>query len=235
MSDLVMKRHPLHKGMHGPDVRVLQRALRKANCREKVPTGEFRELTRKQVVRFQRHHGIRKDRGIVRLNTWHALQPYFDGYDHWLMNHYHPQAVTLNPLDKFIKVAWWYYAQRPLDYYQQRPMYDTDPPPNVDDHMDCSEFVYVCAKAAGLPDPSGAGYTGWGNTYSFIAHLPHASIPQKGDLVFYDLPSHVGICTGFSALYKTLMVLSHGGDGGPRFLPYRYRTPVAYRTWRGLL
>lgn len=223
----------LHVGCQGGDVRALQRALHKAGYRGLSPTGDYRDVTRREVVQFQKHHGIRLRRGIVRENTWHALQPYFDGYDGWLVNHWweHRHPPIQNKIDRFVKTAWLYYSNRPLRYYQQRPMQNTGPPPNIDRYLDCSEYVYVCAKAAGLPDPSGLGYTGYGNTYSFLAHMRHTSNPRRGDLVFYDNPSHVAIIVG-EARGGVLMVLSNGSDYGPRYLNMRYRTPVAYRTWR---
>jgi hypothetical protein len=110
-------------------------------------------------------------------------------------------------------------------------MQDTAPPPSIDRYLDCSEYVYVCAKAAGLPDPSGSGYDGWGNTYSFLAHMRSTTHPQRGDLAFYADPSHVAIIAG-AASNGALMVLSNGSDLGPRYLDMHYRTPVAYRTWR---
>jgi hypothetical protein len=222
----------LHENMHGPDVRALQRVLHKANYRNAAPTGTYRDLTRHQVARFQRHHGIRKVRGTVRRNTWEKMWPWMDGYDKYLCSQVHKPQPAQDKLDRFVKIAWWYKYRSPLYYLQQRPMYGTAPPPNVDSNLDCSEFVYVCAHAAGLPDPSGAGYTNWGNTYSYLAFMPHTSAPQRGDLVFYDGPSHVGIIVG--AVRGVLYVIEHGSYGGPRYVTMRYRTPVAFRTFRGM-
>lgn len=226
----------LHKGMAGGDVRALQRALHKAGYRKQTPTGEFHDLTRLEVVRFQQHHGIHKDRGVVRSNTWTALQPYFDTYDKYLVEQVHIALPIVDKLDKFVSVAWWYYYHRPFGYIQQRPMTDTAPPPNQDSSMDCSEFVYVCAQAAGLPDPSGyiPGYQNYGNTDSFLHNMKHigSSAVKAGDLSFYDNPGHVGIVVGWSDRYKDHMVIEHGSSGGPNYTYMRYRDPVAFTTWR---
>lgn len=226
----------LHKGMHGGDVRAMQRGLIKAGFRKNGPTGEFHELTRLQVIHFQRHHGIKNDQGIVRSNTWSALQPYFDAYDLYLVDQVHVPMPIVDKLDKFVSVAWWYYYRRPFGYTQQRPMTDTAPPPNRDSSLDCSEFVYVCAQAAGLPDPSGyiPGYQGYGNTDSYLAHMRHvaSSAVRTGDLSFYANPGHVGIVVGWSDRYKDHMVIEHGHSGGPEYTYMNYRPPVAFTTFR---
>ncbi len=228
MSSVPFKRE-LHKGMHGQDVRALQRALHKADCRDHPATADFGRATRRQVIRFQRHAGISRNRGIVKQRTWDALQPYFDGYDSYLVSHLHVTPPITDKISKMLKVAWWYYGNKPHHYYQQRPMQDTAAPPNVDWYLDCSEFVYVCAKAAGLPDPSGFGYTAYGNTDSFLAHMKSAAGPAKGRLAFYDDPGHVVIITGQAN--GVWMCLSHGSEGGPGYYPINYRPVSAYRTF----
>lgn len=227
---IVPFKRTLHLGVVGGDVRALQRALRAADCRTILPSGEYRKVTRRNVILFQKRHGIQKDQGVVRLNTWRALYPYFDQYSKYLVRHTHIPVPATTKIDHFVKVAWAHYDARPLRYVQERPMRNTTP---IDRYLDCSEYVYACARAAGLPDPSGMGYSGWGNTYSFLAHMPRAAGPAKGNLVFYDNPSHVAIIVGQGRNHGW-MVLSNGSDYGPRFLPLGYRTPSAYRTFQGL-
>lgn len=234
MSYNVPFKRELHMGMSGQDVRALQRALHKAGYRNGPATGHFKRPTKRQVIEFQKHHGIHKERGIVRKNTWNYLQQYFDGYDKYLVEQIHVAPAVVDKLDRFVKVAWWYYYRRPLHYLQQRPMQDTAPPPNIDSYLDCSEFVYVCAKAAGLPDPSGYTIDNYGNTDSYLAHMRHINQSQvsKGDLAFYSNPGHVGIVVGYSSTYNDHMVIEHGSDGGPDYTSMHYREPVAYTTWR---
>ncbi len=219
----------LHQGMHGQDVRALQRGLHKADVRHNPATGTFKRATKRQVIRFQKAHGIRKNRGVVKQNTWNALAPYFDGYDKYLVSQLHVTPPITDKISRMLKVAWWYYGNKPHHYLQERPMTDTAPPPNVDNYLDCSEFVYVCAKAAALPDPSGFGYTAYGNTYSYLAHMKSAAGPARGRLAFYDDPSHVAIITG--QVNGVWMVLSMGSEGGPGYYPMSYRQPSAYRTF----
>jgi hypothetical protein len=233
---IVPFRRELRRGMEGQDVRALQRALKKAGYRQSDPTGHFRKPTELQTIQFQMHHGIRKERGIVRENMWNYLTPFFDGYDRYLVENLHLTPKLTDKLDKLVNVAWQYYYHRPLHYLQQRPMEDTGPLPNIDSYLDCSEFVYVCAKQAGLPDPSGYDppYPGYGNTDSFLAHMRHISITdvRKGDLAFYANPGHVGIVVGYASRYRDYMVIEHGSEGGPDYTQMHYRDPVAFTTWR---
>lgn len=221
----------LHTGITGRDVKALQRILRAAHCRTLAPTGHFRKVTKVNVQLFQKRHHLRQD-GVVGPVTWSAMHPYMDGYTVWLVNHTVIRKPIADHLDHMVKVAWWYYARRPLHYLQQRPAYDWAPPPNVDYYLDCSEYVMVCSRAGGLSDPSGFGWTGYGNTDSFLQHMRHTWTPKRGDLALYANPGHVAIITGVSAQYHALMCLSHGSEGGPHYIPVHYRTPVAYLTWR---
>jgi hypothetical protein len=224
---LVPFKRELHLGMQGKDVRALQRALRKADCRNHPATGDFRKATRRQVLRFKRRHHLPRNHGKVGKEMWAKLQPYFDGYDYYLCTHMHTSPPISDKTSRAVKTAWWYLGNKPHHYLQQRPMIGTAPPPSDDDYMDCSEFQYVNIKSAGLPDPSGYSYPNYGNTDSFLAHLKHASGPAYGVLVFYSNPGHVALCVGKQG--GVWMVISHGSEGGPLLLPYNYRTPTAYR------
>lgn len=228
---IVKLKRVLHTGMKGRDVGAMQRCLKAANVRKGDPSGHFRKPTRMQVLTYQRRHGLHAD-GAVGPKTWASMARYMDGYTRWLVQHTVIRKPITDEIDHFIKVAWWYYVRRPHHYLQQRPMEDTGPPPNDDEYLDCSEYVYVCAKAGGLPDPSGLGYSNYGNTDSFLQHMRHTWSPQRGDLALYSNPGHVTIITGFSDAYGAVMCLSNGSDGGPLFIPVHYRSPVAYLTWR---
>jgi hypothetical protein len=228
---VVKLKRTMHIGQHGRDIKALQRILKAANVRKGETTSKFRKATRMQVITYQRRHGLHAD-GIVGPKTWGTMGRYMDGYTAWLVHHTVVRRPITDDIDHMVKVAWWYYAHRPLHYYQQRPMQYTAPPPNVDRYLDCSEYVYVCAKAGGLPDPSGFGYTGIGNTDTFLQHMRHTWTPKRGDLALYANPGHVTIVTGYSDAYGALMCLSNGSDAGPRYLPVHYRSPVAYLTWR---
>jgi cell wall-associated NlpC family hydrolase len=66
--------------------------------------------------------------------------------------------------------------------------------------MDCSAFVTLCFKAAGLPDPSNKGYSPIGNTDSIIANCTKVGNPVPGDLCFFgastSATTHVTIYVG---------------------------------------
>jgi hypothetical protein len=69
--------------------------------------------------------------------------------------------------------------------------------------MDCSSFVTLCYKDAGLPDPSGGDYSTIGNTESLIANCEKVTgTPSKDDLCFYEgsesakHPQHVTLYIG---------------------------------------
>lgn len=82
---------------------------------------------------------------------------------------------------------------------------------------DCSGFSILCYKWAGLPDPSGNGYDGSGNTGSLISHMRRATTPTPGMLVFYGgtmgYPQHVAVYVGSGK------VVSHGSPGDPSLDP----------------
>lgn len=67
--------------------------------------------------------------------------------------------------------------------------------------IDCSSFVTLVYKAAGIADPNGAGYNGGGNTSTLRANGKKTTDPQPGDLVHWGSgaaggASHVGIYVG---------------------------------------
>lgn len=69
--------------------------------------------------------------------------------------------------------------------------------------MDCSSFVTLCYKDAGLPDPSAKNYEPIGNTESLIANCEKVTgTPSKDDLCFYagdestTHPQHVTLYVG---------------------------------------
>src|ERR1035437_110828 len=66
--------------------------------------------------------------------------------------------------------------------------------------MDCSSFVTLCYKEAGLPDPNGMSYKPIGNTDSLIHHMKKTANPQPGDLAFFGsseaATDHVNIVIG---------------------------------------
>jgi len=123
----------------------------------------------------------------------------------------------------------WLVSKEPLiDYRQYRPMttiklYEQE---LVDrfaagKHItsDCSKTVTLLCKLAGLKDPNGMNYTGYGYTGSLLEYLPHYSDPKGADigaLVVFgpDDGDHVGMVRHPGA---NPMIFDHGSQSGPKF------------------
>ncbi len=101
-----------------------------------------------------------------------------------------------------------HYAQtRPIDFNFK----------NLPWTADCSGSTIAYAKAAGLPDPAGFGYSGAGSTDSILANLPRIERRelQLGDLALWALGAdgkHVAIVI---ELGPDPLMASHGSDAGP--------------------
>jgi len=82
---------------------------------------------------------------------------------------------------------------------------------------DCSEYVTWCFKCAGLGDPTGFHYEGFGNTSSMWAHLPHYSDPAEawpGALVVWGPGGDHHVACVLERGSNPLLA-SHGREGGP--------------------
>lgn len=84
--------------------------------------------------------------------------------------------------------------------------------------MDCSEAVTLLCRWAGLQDPNGMGYGGYGFTGTLLQHLPHypsAKDADVGALVVFGggTGHHVGMVLepGTDPL-----LFSHGSEADPR-------------------
>jgi hypothetical protein len=84
---------------------------------------------------------------------------------------------------------------------------------------DCSGFVTLMAKWAGLPDPNGLGYNGEGYTGSLLHHLSHIPFHEtwRGDLCVYGTGTgtHVVALSMGGVREANPIVYSHGQQGGP--------------------
>lgn len=86
--------------------------------------------------------------------------------------------------------------------------------------MDCSEAVTCLCKWAGLKDPNGMHYNGYGFTGTLLSHLPHYRDPrvaQTGALVVYGPASghHVSMVLTPDPKNGNPLLWSHGREGGP--------------------
>ena len=85
--------------------------------------------------------------------------------------------------------------------------------------MDCSGGVTQLCKWAGLKDPMGRGYDGFGNTDTLLAHLPHYGSPADanvGALALFHSPDHVAMVLQPDPTDPLLW--SHGDQAGPLIL-----------------
>jgi cell wall-associated NlpC family hydrolase len=111
-------------------------------------------------------------------------------------------------------------SDRRYHYLQRRPMpiglFAANP-----EYIDCSAFVTLCYKAAGVADPNGRGYDGSGNTATLVANaFGGADLPsniQLADLVFYGgtetFPDHVALYMGDG------QIANMGSEGEPALIP----------------
>lgn len=84
--------------------------------------------------------------------------------------------------------------------------------------MDCSEAVTCLCRWAGLHDPNGLHYDGYGYTGTLLDHLHHYSDPHRaevGALAVFGPGSgdHVAMVMEPGA---DPLLWSHGSEGGPR-------------------
>lgn len=82
--------------------------------------------------------------------------------------------------------------------------------------MDCSESVTLLCRWAGLQDPNGRGYDGYGFTGSLLSSLPH--IQQKdigvGSLVVFGSGTGHHVCMVLEPDSDPLL-FSHGSERDP--------------------
>lgn len=223
----------LHFGMRGLDVTALQRALRHAGFLKRRSTGFYGVATRRAVKAFQRKHGLAADgeygaathRVMVR---WH----HFDKYGESLL-----ARQPVGPTKAEVKrrtaraTAILVYNHRAAIHYTMGPLRMQGVrqhihPPDYPVWEDCSSMDTWINYVAGAVDPNGFGYNGLGFTGTMIRHGVEVSIGEAkvADLVFYgrarNAISHVAIYVGNS------MVVSHGSEGGPYYLPWNYRSDM---------
>lgn len=83
--------------------------------------------------------------------------------------------------------------------------------------MDCSEGVTLLCKLAGLRDPNGRGYDGFGFTGTLLSYLPHYYDPKHanvGALVVYGSGSGHHVSMVLEPGHDPLL-WSHGRESAP--------------------
>ena len=92
---------------------------------------------------------------------------------------------------------------------------------------DCSSSVTWLFYQAGLPDPNGLGFNGYGYTGTLCRNgrVVNRSEAMPGDMVFYGGGApwgHVGLVITGSG--NSAMIFSHGSESGPKYLSMGYRS-----------
>jgi Putative peptidoglycan binding domain len=198
----------------GDDVRAIQRALRKAKIRKRLATGNYGEATEQQIREFQRRRGLQRS-GAYTVETHRELVRFMENEVRLQYKSYIVKRVCLDAVSR----------RSTIHYHQHRPMTDMGVWPNVPNSMDCSTLTTWAFKSAGLADPNGFGYNGFGNTGSQVVHGRRVSsisqaVPGRS-LVFYG----VGV-THVALLVDDTHVVSHGSEPGPLYLPWNYRGDI---------
>jgi hypothetical protein len=94
---------------------------------------------------------------------------------------------------------------------------------------DCSFGLVVLCAWAGLADPTGGAYDGWGNSRSIFHHLPHIRIARGrvGDIVLFGVEGRDHAAMIYAPAADPLL-WSFGHQGAPNLYPLSAdrRTPV---------
>ena len=145
----------------------------------------------------------------------------------------------------------WLVSKEPLiDYRQYRPMTTTKfLEQELVNHFaagkkissDCSETVTLVCRLAGLADPNGSNYNGYGFTGTMLDHLPHYTDPKGaeiGALVVFGPGDgdHVGMVRKAST---DPVIFDHGSQTGPKFrklsvIKAYHRPPTIFLAIRNL-
>lgn len=235
-------RYPaLRYGADGPAVRALQNGLHRALAAKDLDhnnlrNGTYGSQTRKDVCRFKAGYGLDKSNcKIFGSNAWKELRPFLGKYDLGLIRQ-HKAMIEAKRKErdaaiaeatsevamraKLAAVALRGYAERwRYTYAQTRPYSKAFFTGGR--YYDCSSFITMCYYVAGLPDPNGMGFNGYGYTGTQWNRGSYTTSPKAGDLAFYGnmgngIPSHVAI---HISPYE---VVSFGSNPVKR-LPVRYR------------
>jgi hypothetical protein len=237
--------HPrdLRRGMRGFDVLALQRAMGTTRFRRwGGNTGQFGKALEQQVRALQTAHHLPAD-GVYGPRTHALLAPAYDAYGIRLLNLVHVRTPSELRLATLMSAAMVLYNRRSIVHYTQGPsrmqivrrrlkLRDL----NVVSSLweDCSSSTTGLYYVAGLGDPNGLGYNGFGFTGTQVVHGREvaASSAPAGALIFYG--------RGFPYHHVTMSVgggrvFSHGSEFGPRLQAWNYRGDVARcRVYPGL-
>jgi hypothetical protein len=240
------------KTYRGPAAVALKRAVSRWNPKVlpwKVFNNQYNVRLENALKKFQRAHDIRPT-GQTGLATFKALrretnrkgQPAMDSVavnlfeDAWaIKNPPKPPNIVIvrEALAEFLRemelynYKWW--------YSQLRPNNALGDDPDEGGRGDCSTLepcgTYMVRAETGLfvPDPTGYGYSGWGNTQSILNNLRERKVTngqyEVGDCALYGpawQTRHMSMCRQRGTA-QTAIFTSHGSQSAP------YATRLWYR------
>lgn len=224
----------LHRGMRGPDVRALKRALKKAGYgRGIVISARFGQQVFLDLKSFQRRHGLQAD-GVLGPETFKDLLPYVDRFGRLLFSRAPRQTEADKTFAKLIAAMHLMSDHTPgyvlggghgIAVKHISPYAGTD----------CSSSCAFVLGKAGLIDPNRITPLSW----DYLLW----GLPGNGKYFTVEAsPSHAdGIAHVWIRLHKTKywrFDTSPQGDGagsGPRLrmLP-RFTRGFVPRRWKGL-
>jgi Putative peptidoglycan binding domain len=223
-------------GDKGPDVQALKRALSKAGLCPwpgDHPDPNYGPNAQDAVKQFQEEHSLEID-GEVGKDTLTALLPFFDRFGLHLLAQAEGGGGATGKRRTIVATALLAYNKREQIHYTMGPqrmegVVHQIRPPHVPAYGDCSSMVTWYYWVAGAPDPNGANYNGTGYTGTLGQHGTAVSVEhsQPGDYVLYGSGPpwhHVALFVGVKD--GKHMVVSHGSEPGPYYLPYNYRGDV---------
>lgn len=213
----------LKYGMKGNDVLAVKRALSEAGyIKWGSFTNKYRNGLFKTLKKFQHDHNLSAN-GVYEMNTHIKLKRFYDSYGaHLMVDMY--KRLHPDPRQKILAAAMFGYNNRGSIHYTQSPlrMYGVKHhifPPSIPIYEDCSSFATWTYYVAGLPDPNGLGYNGFGYTGTLANNGRKTLQANIGDFGLYGFfpYKHVTIYVGNGR------VVSHGSEIGPVLTSLHYR------------
>lgn len=227
----------IRPGAKGVPVAVIQRTLKnKLGYERVVPKGVWGANTTRALIDFQKRQGL-SGTGNYGLKTHQKLKGHMSEPDRALMRTYVARqaaqkaaAARSGKVSRIVYAATVMIGREPYIHYTQGALrmsaVNRKQTPYSVTYGDCSSLATYLYWYAGLPDPNGRGYDGYGYTGTLAAHghvvATHEAAP--GDLVFYGVGfpwSHVAVVIGGIGWQATCF--SHGSESGPKHVEIAYR------------
>lgn len=119
-----------------------------------------------------------------------------------------------------------YFQKRPMDTRYVRTVTGLMRKINRGFSMDCSESVVLICHIAGIHDPTGNNYSGYGNSDSMLNHLPHYYDPKQalaGAIIIFNSNyplqyQHVAQVHAKDPIHGDPIVFTHGTAADPSFM-----------------